>query len=389
MKKTLSGYSLMVALLLGVVSAPLAAQNASENKVVAALTKLDSPVLLFKTTAKDPYFMFHRPGSTTLEVVTFGYYSGKGAHVQRVTKPRQQLCSLMPIRMTKSFGDAPVKIDEKYVGWRESVIAKTYEDIFKAVGIMPDPYYKGTPFVDQYLETVPMKWVFNNAAEFASFRLFIQPLFESHNLLAKGLPKPVLVVEFEGPQVDQLSASDYEFLETYFTLVDLTDDTVKLFFADHQKQILEAVINSKDAKPVKEAFVDIMFRQMESVTNEFKTKEMAAAVVAAVVSAITMEVMKEYVKDITKHAKDHAHKKIVKPMVVKVIGEKEEGGKKPTIMVDGVKYAPEADAAQKSGAAPMNIEAPAHNVRNGALLAAGILGAGVLLTAGACAATAE
>lgn len=357
MKKTLSGYSLMAALLLGLVSAPLAAQNASENAAVTALAKLDTPVLLFKTTAKDPYFMFHRPGSSTLETVIFGYYSGTGAHVQRVTKAREQLSHLIPIRMTKFFAEGPVKIDEKYVGWRESVVAKTYEDIFKAVGVISDLSYKGTPFVDQYLEAVPMKWVFNNAAEFASFRLFIQPLFESHNLLVQGLPKPVLVVEFEGPKAGELSAGDYEFLENYFTLIDLTNEIARVFFAEHQKQILEAVVKCGDkniTKQVKEGLVDIMFREMESVTKEFKAKELFPIIIGTVVSAITVEVMKDYLKEITKHAKNHAHARIVDPVMNKVA----------------------AAAAVK------------HPVRDGALIAGGVVGAGILLTAGACAATA-
>jgi hypothetical protein len=345
MKKILSGYSLVIALFASGVIAPIAVDAGSskrENSGLAELAKIDKPVFVFKTTAKDPYSLVYRPGSNTLEILLFGYYSGAGSRVFHVTKPEKQLNKLMPIRWTKFFmdGSTPVKIDEKYPGYRESTLGNAFADVLMATSILSEHYYKGTPFVDQYLNAMPFKLVFNKVEEVTALRSLLQPLFEKHELLSKCHVKPVLVIEIDG--TDQiLSQGDSDFFKTYFTVCDETNEEVKAFFGLQQDAMERIFVRSKDAKQVKEAFADIVFRQFESLVSEFKMKEAGAAALSVVIAAVTYDIAKGYVGDITKNAKAHVHKNAIDPLI---------------------KNLNSADAA----------------TGNGLLLMGGILGAGIL-----------
>ena len=344
MKKILSGYSLVMALFTGALIAPVAVDagaSKSEKSGLAELAKLDKPVFLFKTTAKDPYGVVYYPGPNTLEILLFGYYPGTGSRVFHVTKPKLQLSKLMPIRMTRLFIDGtPVKIDEKYPGYRESTLGNAFADVLMATSILSEHYYKGTPFVDQYCKAMPFKLVFNNVEEVTALRGLLQPLFEQHELLSKCPVKPVLVIEIDGAE-ETLAQGDSDFFKTYFTLCDAADEEAKAFFKAQEEPIANAFAKLKDAKQVKEAFGDIIFRQFESLASEFKMKEAGAAAVSAVIAAVTYDIAKGYVGDITKHAKAHVHKNAIEPMI-------------------------------------NNLNTTDHTTRNGLLLMGGILGAGVL-----------
>lgn len=279
----------------------------------ALLEVIDMPVALFKTTAKDPYLMVYKPGASCLETIIFGWYKGTGTRVDRVSNAATQLELMMPIRQTLLFEDGPVKLDKKFIGWRESTIARGYEDIFKAIGVMADPYYKGNPLIDQYLAGIPMKWVFNTAAEISSLRRYLQPRFDEAGVAGKGEKKPVLIIEFDG-QDTEISIEDQAFINKYFSPCSLTDEAIKIFFNTHQGKIRDAIVNGKDAKQVGESFADMMFRQIESVTSEFKTKEMAVAIVFGVLSGLLFEILHEQKKEIIKGAKDGAKEHVVEPV---------------------------------------------------------------------------
>ncbi len=393
MNKVLSGYSLMVAMLLGAFSAPVAASVSAATDLV--LNNPYKAVFLFKTTGKDPYFQLYRPGTRSLETVMFGYYTGTGVHVNRVTKAIDQLGMLIPIRATWLFEDGPVKIDEKFVGWRESVIAKSYEDIFKATKILPDHKYKGTPFVDQYLEGIPSMWVLRSAAEVTSLRRYIEPMFEQAKLLEKGIEKPLLVVEIEGTQTS-FTQDDAVFLDKYFTLVDMTNQAVQSFFVKHQEQINLAVLKIGTAKQVKEGFADMIFRSVESVTNEFKAKEMGAAIITAAITAVVFKTGEKILGELTTHAhgevKKHAKEKVIHPLfgkdeevpksdgfeeAIKALEKAKEDKEKRALekaKEDKKKRALEEGADVRRSGPKKN----SHDVRDGLLIGAGIMGAVVV-----------
>lgn len=323
MKTVLNRYALVVALLVNLCNTStqayvaLSSNNQSRTpasaEAQALLEVIDTPVALFKTTAKDPYLMIYKPGASVLESIVFGWYKGEGTRVDRVSDATTQLELMVPIRQTLLFEDGPVKLDKKFVGWRESAIARGYEDIFKALHIMADPYYKGTPLLDQYLEGIAMKWVLNEGAEITSLRKYLQPLFDQAGVTGKGEKKPILIIEFDG-QNTEITDEDQAFINKYFCPCSLTDDAIKTFFTNHQGKIRDAIVNCKDAKQVGEGFIDMMFRQAESITSEFKTKEMSVAIIFGLLTAITLDVIHDYRKDIVGHAKKHAHEHVVKPV---------------------------------------------------------------------------
>ncbi|MBM3886580.1 hypothetical protein FJ364_01505 [Candidatus Dependentiae bacterium] len=308
MKKALSYYSFAMALLVSVVAAATTSLRAEATSIekagIAELSKVDKPVFQFKTTSKDPYALVYRPGSNVLEILTFGYYPGKGAHVFHISKPAVQLNRLMPIRMTKLYIDGLVKIDEKFPGYRESALGRALEEVLMATSVLPVHYYKGQPFVDQYCEGMPFKLVFNNVAEISALRAYLQPLFEQHQLLIKGYVKPALLIHIENAE-KTIASGDYDFLKTYFTVCDPADEVVRAFFDKQQDPINQAIAKSKEYKQVKEAFADIIFRQIESAAIEFKVKEVGAAAVYMLLAGVTLDLAKDIARKMTGEAKKH------------------------------------------------------------------------------------
>ena len=324
MKTGLNKYALAAALIISLCNTStqayvaLSSDNTSRTpasaEAQALLEVIDTPVALFKTTAKDPYLMVYKPGASILETIVFGWYKGEGTRVDRVSDATKQLELMVPIRQTILFEDGPVKLEKKFVGWRESAIARGYEDVFKALGIMANPYYKGTPLLDQYLEGIPMKWVLNEPAEITSLRKYLQPLFDQAGVAGKGERKPILIIEFDG-QDTEVKAEDQAFINKYFCPCSLTDDAIKTFFTTHQGKIRDAIVNGKDAKQVGEGFVDIMFRKVESVTQEFKTKEMAAAIVFGLISVHIFNKLEKHVDSLfDEHIVQPVHEHVVQPV---------------------------------------------------------------------------
>ncbi len=265
------------------------------DAVLSSLMRLDTPVFQFKTVGKDPYVLKHNTGAHTLEIITLGCYPGAGSQVNHIARS-EDLANMIPIRHVTLCCDAGVKIDAKFPGYRESYVGRLTTDMFAGIGLMPDKYYKGALFVDEYVEAIPSKWYLRDVRDFDALRKYLQPLFEQHNLLGRGLQKPLLVLQFEKNNV-KLSEDDYAFLGKYFQFCDLTDPVVLAFFNAHQTQIFEEIGRLGDAKYVKETLFEMFFRYVEKMGNEFKGKEIAAAVLYALVTAVTVDIAKGYIRD--------------------------------------------------------------------------------------------
>lgn len=254
------------------------------DKEMKSAFEVDTPLFVFKTTAKDPYAMEYRSGSSILSMITFGYCPKGGYRVERVTNPSEQLTSLIPIRSTILFEDGPVKIDVKYLGWRESVIARGYENVLEALSLINEKPYKGFPFADQYLENIPMKWVFNNSKELSALCTYLASLFDHLQVAVNNDKKPVLMIDIEGKK-NTIAQEDLLFLNRYFTLADKSNPDVKEFFESKQRLILEAVLKMKDAKQVKMSATDMILNVIEGEYKEFKMKDLIWPFIGATIAA--------------------------------------------------------------------------------------------------------
>lgn len=289
-KISLAGMLVLSMLFTGTVASYL---NAAEYEV-GALKRHDQPFCFFKTTGKDPYLMKFYPASAQMMYITCGTITAKGmpAHISNTN----DLASLTPLRLVSLSMDTSAKVDEKYPGYRETIVGKLLETVLKKIRILEDDRYKGTLLLDEYLAGMPLKMVFNTVEEFKAVRAYLEPLLVNAHALAPVQTKPLLYVTFEKP-AQSLDAADQAFIDTYFTACNPADDHVSTFFKQAHDAIADALGALKDAKFVKESLAKTLFRHAESATKEFKGKDLVIVTTLFIASMLTYDLLKEIAKE--------------------------------------------------------------------------------------------
>lgn len=257
-----------------------------------------------------PWMTVFKPAQGQLSMVTFGKINTETGSIEQFKNYGTEFETLIPIRFTIKFVETPVsvQIDKIYAGWRESYIGRALETIFKSIKFLPDLKYQGTPFVDEYQECMPMKWVFNDMQDFVGFKTYLKKKFEEKNVQPLA-EKPLLLIEFD--KINQtFEKDDLSFLTTYYELLDATDPIVKKFFDTKQETVDEARDNTKDAKVILDSYGEMFMRTIEGAAWDFKGKEMIIYGTAAVALALTVDLVKDYVKA-----------KVTQPVRVAVVGK--------------------------------------------------------------------
>lgn len=217
----------------------------TEQDIRSEFITTDQPFVIFKAIKGGKYpFMFRcYPGLGQLDVVYFGTEKKSGI---KFVKTPKELENLTPIRFSFKLADnTAVQVDKKYTGYRESYLGTGLESLFKAAGLYPAEGYKGTAIVDEYKAGLPMKWALCNTEAFKAFKKYILKGFNAANVVVPAV-KPLLLVEIVDLQ-GGLDASDYEFLSTYFQLLDPKDPIAKKFFDGASKTVSSLSDKTKDA----------------------------------------------------------------------------------------------------------------------------------------------
>jgi len=285
------------------VTAAVVGLNA-QPAVYEEFKRVDQPFMFFKTFGKCPYSIHYDPAVNQLNYTFLGCIDEKTNYVV-LPKQGNQLATMTPVRYTQKFVDANVQVDRKFEGYRETRLGRVIEGGLQIAGVIPEHQYEGNFMVDEYKLGIPMKWVLRDADDLKGLRVYLTQKFAEENLVPAK--KPLLLLEI-AKNADALDASDIQFLNTYFVVLNPQDENVKAFFTECQSTLLDVADISKDAKYVLDGYGDMVLRDLEKENNEFKGKEFLAKVTVAVGAALTtaliIELMREFViKPATEGAK--------------------------------------------------------------------------------------
>lgn len=220
----------------------------AEQDIRSEFITTDQPFVIFKAIKGGKYpFMFKcYPGMNQLDVVYFGTQKKSG--VKFVKNPKE-LENLTPIRYSFKLADnTAVQVDKKYTGYREAYLGIGLENLFKATGLYPTAGYKGIALVDEYQAGLPMKWALCDVVAFKALKKYVLKGFDAANVIVPAV-KPLLLLEIVNQEAS-LDASDYEFLNKYFDLLDPKDAIVKKFFDGATKTINSIADKAKDSLTV-------------------------------------------------------------------------------------------------------------------------------------------
>jgi hypothetical protein len=244
-----------------------AAQEKAENPKV--------PFCFFKAPeTKDPYVLKYHPGSNYLQSITCGYWDSEKETFLH-TEKMENLENLAVIRATTYLCDIIKKIDHKYDGYREYVIGEFIEEVLKAVKVLQDKSYGGTVLIDEYLQSLPTKFVIKNLTGLKSLQKYYEKQFELKKI-APSANKPVLAIELIDTS-QKLECEDLVFWNKYFDVADSSDASVGLMFDSFQKIVDEAYDHAKDAAPICETYGETGMRLAEKYCLDFKVQNIVAA----------------------------------------------------------------------------------------------------------------
>jgi hypothetical protein len=157
--------------------------------------------------------------------------------------------------------------------------------MLKTLKLMPDEEYEGVPLVDEYLAGTVMKWTLKSYEDLQGTMLYLLKQFRDKNVTPSA-KKPLLLLEIAKGQ-EKITQSDYDFLTTYFDLLDPIDPTVKKFFKTNQVTLNDAVRDSNAAELVEQSFGEILLDWLEGENNKYKVKDMTAKATGWVIQALT------------------------------------------------------------------------------------------------------
>ena len=252
------------------------------------------PFAVFKSVgAKFPYMLRYDPAENNFTSVMCGTDIDGSP---RLAKKEQDLVALVPVRRTVKALDACVQVDRKYAGFRESYIGCMIAGLLTLTGILPQEEYPGTFLVDELTDGVAMKWVLRNVEEFKAVRQYLE-----NKIAEKGLTfakKPSLLIDIRKGGAN-LDASDYAFLNAYYTLVSPTDEPTIEFYNKAIAIMTDITTCGIDFGNAAEGFGIKFMRLIEKDCSDFKIPEWCAdgakVVVTALTTAILMKLFNDYV----------------------------------------------------------------------------------------------
>lgn len=261
---------------------------------------LDQPFCFFKTISEDPYMIVFHPGKNEINSVICGTRDKERG--PRRAKKAIDFANLIAIRNVVLFADAGLKLDEKFRGYRKTVIGSFLDKALKTISVLPDRKYKGLALVDEYKAGLPMKWVLRDAQDLTNVRKYLEKHFRKMAIVPAK--KPLLVLEITNSPdlfasargIDGLAEADVDFLENYFELADPMNPEVCEFFQRCQFDFMETMYKMGDAKTVGKSFGEIIFDDIEKKSIDFKAVDAAGVLMTVIIGWLVFESCKEALK---------------------------------------------------------------------------------------------
>lgn len=239
------------------------------------LTNVDQEFCSFNYKKKDKYPMFihYMPGpDKTVKTVMCGTRSATTGNVMLVTSSKQ-LALVTPVRMFIHDVGPNMKVDEKYLGLRETLLGKAVDRI-AYLTILNKKEYKGQILISEYNaeNVMPMYIKLGDLEDFRALRSYLESGIKSR------ADKPLLLLKIVKQGNDSLTQGDKDFLMKNFTLLDENDCLVREFFEKSMNQLKDAQNKFGDARPVGEKFGDLVMGGIEKECGEFKKEKLALIV---------------------------------------------------------------------------------------------------------------
>ncbi len=254
------------------------------------------PFAVFKAYkgAKFPYMLRFDPAQSTFTSLMCGAQDENGD--VHLAKTSEDLGKLIVLRSTLKSLDGGFQIDKIYPGFRDSYIGRSIEEIMSIAGLLSREAYAGNFVIDEMIQGVDMKWVFQDVAGFKSFRSFLEKSISEKNLSFSK--KPYLLIDIiDG--FEDLDESDADFLNQYFIMVDPEDEDVVEFYNQAIGLIKDITTCGVDFGPAGEDFGIKFMRLIEKDCSKFKMGEWAAdgakLAFTALTTAILVKLFMDYV----------------------------------------------------------------------------------------------
>lgn len=218
-----------------------------------------------------PFLVKHNPSLDELDLIYCAWYDEKDGSIKQHTTSID-LEKIVPTRWTAKFVDTGVKIDRIGEGYRDTYTEQIIEKLLKTVKIYPDLTYNGTFLVDEYVEILPMKWIFTTIEDFRAIKNYLVKKFAMKSI---SIPqeKPLLLVDFIEKN-QSFNDDDITFLNTYYAVLNPEDQAVKKFFLDIKLAMNIAREDTVNAKAILESPGEAFIRQIEDKFGSLKTKDL-------------------------------------------------------------------------------------------------------------------
>lgn len=214
-------------------------------------------------------------------------------------KDAEQLAHLVPVRKLTHDDGPNMKSDEKYDGYCETIIGKAFYRVANAT-FLNKKTPNGTIIADEYnaKNAKPFYVSLGSVKDFQGFRAYLEPKITTKSI------KPLLMLKIDEQGNDELTTDDKAFLTKYFTVLDVTNATVKQFLVDAHYDLRCAQGIFGDARPVGEKFGDLAMNTIEKKFGEFKYEKLAMTIACSIAAIAFVKWAYPKLCDLTEYAKE-------------------------------------------------------------------------------------
>jgi len=188
---------------------------------------------------------------------------------------------LKVLRSTKRIYSANLKFDNKYEGYRTSMIGAFFE---KLLGLTES--YKGTLFLDEYKHYPLWNVILKDREELSDFFDYLLA-----NLAKRGKRsfdrKPVLLLILkDDPYFESLTAEDVGKMKSLFQVVDYKDTKTTEFFTKTQLTMDDLVMRFESGNPIYlgENTRKALFRRFEKYFKDFNLQDIAPWIIGGAIA---------------------------------------------------------------------------------------------------------
>lgn len=208
----------------------------------------------------------------------------------RSIRCERQLEKLTAVELRIAYFKSSLKYEWRYKNGRESRIGEHLARL-----ILPQRQYPGNLLVDEYIQGIPMEWVFDTVDQLKKVIKLLSEQYTQHSINPCAVP--LYIVINYSTDLNRLSDEECSFLTNYFDVIPHNDPRVSTLFNARREKILTQYNQFESGRTDfihSDGLIAAAWITIEKTWKRFEARKIVPAIAAIIALDLVYEVYRRH-----------------------------------------------------------------------------------------------